>query len=115
MTIDDIFLDEESDRDLEESEEQLDEQYASEDPLGFWEGKQRDLLTSAVDYNLRSLAALVRSRQIDMSPRYQRRNRWAADRKSALIESFLMNVPVPPIFLNEDEYGHYSVIDGKQR
>ncbi|WP_145083549.1 DUF262 domain-containing protein [Anatilimnocola aggregata] len=26
-----------------------------------------------------------------------------------------MNVPVPPIFLNEDEYGKYSVIDGKQR
>jgi uncharacterized protein with ParB-like and HNH nuclease domain len=26
-----------------------------------------------------------------------------------------MNVPIPPIFLNEDEYGHYSVIDGKQR
>lgn len=26
-----------------------------------------------------------------------------------------MNVPVPPIFLNEDSYGQYSVIDGKQR
>jgi hypothetical protein len=26
-----------------------------------------------------------------------------------------MNVPIPPIFLNEDEYGRYSVIDGKQR
>jgi len=26
-----------------------------------------------------------------------------------------MNVPVPPVFLNEDKYGKYSVIDGKQR
>jgi len=26
-----------------------------------------------------------------------------------------MNVPVPPIFLNEDVYGQYSIIDGKQR
>ena len=26
-----------------------------------------------------------------------------------------MNVPVPPVFLNEDSYGQYSVIDGKQR
>ena len=26
-----------------------------------------------------------------------------------------MNVPIPPIFLNEDDYGKYSVIDGKQR
>ncbi len=36
-------------------------------------------------------------------------------RQSALIESFLLNIPVPPIFLAEDEYGKYSVIDGKQR
>lgn len=26
-----------------------------------------------------------------------------------------MNVPIPPVFVNEDEYGVYSVIDGKQR
>jgi hypothetical protein len=32
-----------------------------------------------------------------------------------LIESFLLNVPVPPIYLAEDEYGQYSVVDGKQR
>ena len=102
------------DRDIEDSEEELDDQYA-EDPVGFWEAKQRDLLTSVLDYNLSSLSNLVRTKQIDLSPSYQRRNRWKDDRKSALIESFLMNVPVPPIFLNEDEYGRYSVIDGKQR
>lgn len=102
------------DRDIEDSEEELDDQYV-EDPVGFWEAKQRDLLTSVLDYNLSSLSNLVRNKQIDLSPSYQRRNRWKDDRKSALIESFLMNVPVPPIFLNEDEYGRYSVIDGKQR
>jgi Protein of unknown function DUF262 len=101
-------------RDVEESEALLDDQYEV-DPVGFWEAKQRDLLTSAVDYNLSSLSTLIRNRQIDLSPRYQRRNRWKDDRRSRLMESFLMNVPVPPVFLNEDEYGHYSVIDGKQR
>jgi hypothetical protein len=55
------------------------------------------------------------SKTIDLSPRYQRRFRWDEVRQSKLIESFLMNVPVPPIFLNEDRYGKYSVIDGKQR
>lgn len=85
------------------------------DPVGFWESKQRDLVTSVVDYNLQTLAGLVREKTIDLSPRYQRRFRWDASRQSRLIESFLMNVPVPPVFLNEDEYGHYSVIDGKQR
>ncbi|MDT6986627.1 DUF262 domain-containing protein [Streptomyces lusitanus] len=103
-----------SGRDIEESEAQLDSEY-EEDPVGFWEAKQRDLLTSVLDYNLRSLTDLVKNKQIDLSPNYQRRNRWKDDRKSQLIESFLMNVPIPNIFLNEDAYGHYSVIDGKQR
>ncbi|MFI9204942.1 DUF262 domain-containing protein [Streptomyces sp. NPDC053048] len=85
------------------------------DPVGFWEAKQRDLLTSVLDYNLKSLTDLVVSNKIDLSPSYQRRNRWNTIRKSQLIESFLMNVPIPNVFLNEDKYGHYSVIDGKQR
>jgi hypothetical protein len=52
---------------------------------------------------------------INIKPKYQRRQRWNKDKQSALIESFLLNIPVPPIFLAEDEYGKYSVIDGKQR
>ena len=80
-----------------------------------WASEKRELLTSVLDYNLNTLSELVVNEQIDLSPRYQRRDRWKPDRQSRLIESFLMNVPVPPIFLNEDDYGKYSVIDGKQR
>jgi hypothetical protein len=85
------------------------------DAVQFWEEKQRELVTSVVDYNLKTLSDLVTSSEINLSPGYQRRSRWDDARKSRLIESFLMNVPVPPIFLNEDKYGEYSVIDGKQR
>ena len=80
-----------------------------------WEGHKRELLTSVLDYNLNTLSDLVNTDQIDLSPRYQRRDRWKPERQSKLIESFFMNVPIPPIFLNEDDYGKYSVIDGKQR
>ena len=100
-------------RDIEETEEILDTYEG--DPLQFWEKKQRGLLTSVVDYNLSTLAQLVTDNIIDVAPQYQRRFRWDSVRQSRLIESFLMNVPVPPIFLNEDKYGEYSVIDGKQR
>ena len=43
-----------------------------------------------------------------LDPEYQRRHRWSVVRKSRLIESFLMNVPVPPIFLYERDlvFGH---------
>lgn len=100
--------------DYEGPTEQLEED-GTADPVDFWEKKQRELLTSVVDYNLGTLAELIEQKRIDLSPRYQRRFRWDAKRQSKLIESFLMNVPVPPIFLNEDQYGQYSVIDGKQR
>ena len=85
------------------------------DPVEFWKAKQRELVTSVVDYNLSTLADLIEDKRIDLSPAYQRRFRWDPRRQSLLIESFLMNVPVPPIFLNEDDLGQYSVIDGKQR
>jgi hypothetical protein len=51
---------------------------------------------------------------IDISPAYQRRLRWNNKKKSLLIESFLLNIPVPPIFLFEQDYNEYEVIDGRQ-
>ncbi|MRR14967.1 MAG: DUF262 domain-containing protein, partial [Deltaproteobacteria bacterium] len=54
-------------------------------------------------------------KRIDLKPQHQRRLRWSPERKSRLIESFLINVPIPPIYLAEIGYGKYSVIDGKQR
>ncbi|MGE3467279.1 MAG: DUF262 domain-containing protein, partial [Pyrinomonadaceae bacterium] len=93
-------------RDIEEAEEILDRE--SEESIDFWEKKQRELVTSVVDYNLQGLTDLVVDKAIDLDPSYQRRLRWDEKRQSRLIESFLMNVPVPPVFLNEDEYGSYS-------
>lgn len=99
-------------KDLEDAES-LDQEEI--EPLEFWVSKQKELVTSVVDYNLSTLVDLIRDQAIDLDPRYQRRLRWDSAKQSRLIESFLMNVPVPPVFLNEDEYGRYSVIDGKQR
>src|SRR5689334_16270624 len=76
---------------------------------------QESLVLQAADFSLRTISDMVRTQSIDISPRYQRRARWPAEKQSALIESLLINVPIPPIYLSEDEYGTYSVIDGKQR
>lgn len=69
------------------------------------------------DYQLDYLRhALQPGRElIDISPTYQRRLRWSNKKKSLLIESFLLNIPVPPIFLFERDYNQYEVIDGRQR
>lgn len=76
---------------------------------------QDDLVTQSADLSVGSIAEMVKGKAIDVTPPYQRRERWKIDKESALIESFLLNIPVPPVYLAEEEYGAYSVIDGKQR
>ena len=76
---------------------------------------QNRLVFQSSDLSLESISNMVKGGAINIKPKYQRRQRWDKTKQSALIESFLLNIPVPPIFLAEDEYGKYSVIDGKQR
>lgn len=76
---------------------------------------QDSLVIQAADLSLGSLAQMVDTKAIDTEPKYQRRHRWPPEKQSALIESFLLNIPVPPIYLAEDRLGRYSVVDGKQR
>jgi hypothetical protein len=58
---------------------------------------------------------MVEGGAIDLQPGFQRRERWNVEKQSALVESFLLNVPVPPVYLAEEEIGTYTAIDGKQR
>ena len=51
----------------------------------------------------------------NMNPEFQRRRRWSNIKKSKLIESFIINVPIPPVFLYEVSYANYEVMDGLQR
>ena len=103
-------------REIDDADEDLGEEQGV-CPGQDWEDKGLEVVTAVVDHSLGTLAEMVRGTpaDINITPAYQRRVRWDGGRKSRLIESFLMNVPVPPIFLNEDELGRYSVIDGKQR
>lgn len=81
---------------------------------------QDRLVYQTADLSLSSLSGMASvgprgKSAIDLEPDFQRRKRWSPEKQSALIESFLMNVPVPPIYLAEDAFGQYSVVDGKQR
>lgn len=59
--------------------------------------------------------ALHRAGWMELRPFYQRRPRWDPVRQSKLIESFIMNVPVPPLFVYESDLAKYEVMDGQQR
>jgi hypothetical protein len=76
---------------------------------------QESLVIQQSDFSLKTINEMVSNGAINITPHYQRRERWHISKQSALIESFILNVPVPPVYLSEDDYGIYSVIDGKQR
>jgi hypothetical protein len=59
--------------------------------------------------------ALKRPSWMNLRPFYQRRPRWDKERQSKLIESFIMNIPVPPLFVYESDLAKYEVMDGQQR
>lgn len=73
------------------------------------------IVTEQARYPLTAVVNMVNSDDYILNPEFQRRHRWDITRKSRLIESFIMNVPIPPIFLYEKEYSIYEVMDGLQR
>jgi hypothetical protein len=73
------------------------------------------IITEQARYPIKNIKSMIESNDYKLNPEYQRRKRWDNVRKSKLIESFIMNVPLPPIFLYEYEYSKYEVMDGLQR
>lgn len=68
------------------------------------------------DFLLPQILDFVRQKKwMNIRPEYQRRLVWDTKKKSLFIESLLMNIPVPPIFLYETDLSRYEVMDGQQR
>ncbi|WP_299303455.1 DUF262 domain-containing protein [uncultured Litoreibacter sp.] len=73
-----------------------------------------DISVAPSDPSLELLAAQIERKDI-VIPFYQRRFVWKIQQASRLIESFLMGLPVPQVFLFENSEGVLEVIDGQQR
>lgn len=73
------------------------------------------IVTEQARYPLNTVVSLLESGNYQLDPEFQRRHRWDDARKSRLIESFIINIPIPPIFLYEKSYAQYEVMDGQQR
>ncbi|MCY9230756.1 MULTISPECIES: DUF262 domain-containing protein [Bacillus subtilis group] len=69
------------------------------------------------DWTVETINSQLIKGNIDLNPKFQRRDAWNGVDKSRLVESLMLGVPVPPIILAEkrDHKGKYIVIDGKQR
>lgn len=81
-----------------------------------YESRKHRILTEINREKLPSfVSSLKNPSYMELQPFYQRRLRWDDIKQSKLIESFLINIPVPPIILYEVSYNAYEVMDGQQR
>lgn len=73
------------------------------------------LSSDRIDISFGELINLYRNKELIIRPDYQRLYRWNNNQKTAFIESLLLGIPVPPIFVAEDENGIWELVDGLQR
>ena len=71
------------------------------------------------DVTVDELVRRVERGRIDIAPVYQRQFRWDTTRQSRLVESFLLGIPVPPLFMATNQLAgesvQWEVVDGLQR
>jgi uncharacterized protein with ParB-like and HNH nuclease domain len=77
--------------------------------------RDRKLFVHPYDYDIRSLKEQVEDGTLVLADDFQRRRVWDDTKASRLIESLLINVPIPVCYFAELEDSIYSVIDGQQR
>ena len=86
--------------------------------------KERTVKTQNIEYDLETLVKKLNKGIIKLNPDYQRNHRWGNVESSKLIESLILNIPIPTVYLSQDidvdeeveeDVSRYSVIDGQQR
>lgn len=66
-------------------------------------------------FTLESLFLKIEKNNINLSPDFQRNTVWSKRQKCLFIESILLRIPVPVLYLSQDNDGNYDVVDGLQR
>jgi hypothetical protein len=77
--------------------------------------KTRNIRTKSLDISFNELLDMYEKSELIIRPEYQRLFRWSEGTQSRFIESLLIELPIPPIFVIERSEGVYELIDGLQR
>ena len=76
---------------------------------------RQDIRTDGYSMSIGEWISLYEKNEIDIHPDFQRFFRWSDHQKSTFIESILLGIPIPPIFVSQRNDGIWDVIDGLQR
>ena len=71
--------------------------------------------TQGKDYSFNELLSMHEDSELVINPEFQRLFRWPEEKESRFIESLILELPLPPIFVIETDDSKYELIDGLQR
>lgn len=77
--------------------------------------RAKEIHTDAYPMSIGELMSIYRDGELDIHPEFQRFFRWSPLQKSKFIESLLLGIPIPSIFVSQREDGVWDVVDGVQR
>lgn len=77
--------------------------------------RSREIRSDGYAMSIGEVLTLCSDGDIDIHPEFQRIFRWDDNQKSKLVESVLLGIPIPPIFVSQRSDGVWDVIDGVQR
>ncbi|MFF7650320.1 DUF262 domain-containing protein [Streptomyces sp. NPDC007983] len=73
------------------------------------------ITTDSYPMSISEIANLYKDGEIDIHPEFQRIFRWSDSQRTQLIESILLGIPLPSIFVAQSKNGIWDVVDGVQR
>lgn len=76
---------------------------------------RKEIRTDSYSMSIGEWISLYEKDEIDIHPEFQRFFRWTDLQKTRLIESILLGIPIPPVFVSQREDGVWDVVDGLQR
>ncbi|MCL1474636.1 DUF262 domain-containing protein [Argonema antarcticum] len=76
---------------------------------------RQEIRTDGYSMSIGEWISLYENKEIDIHPEFQRFFRWSDHQKSTFIESILLGIPIPPVFVSQRNDGIWDVIDGLQR
>lgn len=79
------------------------------------DSNRRSVAFDSYDITVKQVYDMLLSGMIDIAPEYQRHFKWDSTRQSALIESLLLGIPVPSLFMATNPDSSWEVVDGLQR
>lgn len=94
---------------------EIDLELETESEVELNEDDKRKLYVDKVDKSTSDLFRMIVEGELNLQPDYQRRFVWDKKTMSKFIESLLLSIPIPTIFLAENSDDTFEVIDGQQR